>query len=77
MDLHTYNLARFLPSRGTLSENIDRPSAELYEEMGIETDEVAGADFRKAELLMGTGGGSVSEGPFSKRPRKVLTDVNK
>jgi hypothetical protein len=56
---------------------MDRPSAELYEEIGIETDEVVGADIRKAELLMGPSGGSISAGPLSKRPRNVLTDVNR
>ena len=38
--------------RSTISENMERPSAEVYEEMGVETDEAAGADLRKTELML-------------------------
>ena len=55
---------------------MERPSAEVYEEMGVETDEAAGADLRKTELMLapapsagGAGGGGV------KRPRAVLGEA--
>jgi hypothetical protein len=60
--------------RGTLSENMDRSSSELFEEIGIETDEATGADLGKVELMLGPPGGSTAQP--NKRPRTVLANVN-
>ena len=49
---------------------MDRPSAELVEEIGVETDEAVEVDMRQAELAL------APAAPPNKRPRAVLADVN-
>ena len=51
---------------------MERPSAEVYEEMGVETDEAAGADLRKTELMLAP---APSAAGGIKRPRAVLGEA--
>lgn len=61
--------------RSTMSENMERPSAEVYEEMGVETDESAGADLHKTELMLAPARSATAAGGGAKRPRAVLGEA--
>lgn len=59
----------FLDTRDTISEGVEGKQEEVFEEMGVETDEAVGVSLKDMELLMPTSGPN-------KRPRTALGAVN-
>lgn len=57
--------------RDTISEGLEGKQADLFEEMGVDSDEAAGVDYAQvADLLpKGGGGGAAGRAAGVKRPR--------
>lgn len=51
---HSRKLTLICRHRSTLAENMDKKESDVFEEVGIDTDEAVGADFKKLDGLYGT-----------------------